>query len=127
MTISRQFPAAIAVFLILLPFVANSDVTTRTSEASESGTVRITSPEDGASLPAGEPLKVEFVAALGFKGRHVQLQLDEREPVVLDNREGSHSFSDLGPGEHTVRVALLNRAHVDLGVEDSITVTITNP
>ncbi len=120
---SRAFLAVAALHLALLPLAGHAGVV-RTSEASESGSVRITQPEDGATLPATEPLRVEYEANPGFKGRYVQLQLNEQKPVVLDELKGGYDFSDIEPGRYTIRAELLNPAHADLGIGHSVTVTV---
>lgn len=125
MLLRPSFAAMVLVFAIL-PSAADSGVV-KTSDESEPGGIRITSPADGDSLPAGKPVVVTYEATLGFKGRYVQLQLDDRTPLVMDDEKGSNSFSDVGEGKHRIRASLLNPAHAELGIDDSITVKVEGP
>ncbi|WP_303906177.1 hypothetical protein [Thiohalomonas denitrificans] len=123
---SRPFSGAVALLLTLLPLAADSGVI-GTADTSGESSVRIVSPSDNATLPHGQPINIEYEASLGFKARHIQLQLGERESVVLDEPEGSHSFRDVEPGEYAVRAALLNRAYAELGIDHTITITVEKP
>ncbi|SCZ52353.1 hypothetical protein [Thiohalomonas denitrificans] len=115
--------AALTLLFFILPLAADPGVV-RTSELSEKSSVRISSPVDGQKLPPGTAVEIEYKATLGFKARYIELQLEGRPPVVVKEPEGSHQFAELEPGRYRIRATLLNRAHADLGVEDSVTITV---
>jgi hypothetical protein len=127
-----------------------SGATTDGTTAAEESTAAITSPEDGATLEAGDievsvdVANFEVVDKLGQdlaagEGHvHYYINVDEipttpGEPAVTDDEttyhaEATTSFTWQGvrPGEHTFGVQLVNNDHTPLEppVTDEITVTV---
>lgn len=73
--------------------------------------VDITSPDDGATI-TGSNVTVSWNATSRVEGDHVHLTLDDASThtTVLE-LDGSHTFTDLSPGAHTVRVAVASAGH----------------
>jgi hypothetical protein len=96
---------------------------------SDSLTLSISSPEDGAQVsspftveveasePLGEPDTGEHHVHLCFDGAECD---DEYELVYGDTFE----VSDLSAGEHTIEASLRNADHSDAAVSDEVTVTV---
>jgi hypothetical protein len=116
--------------------------------AGEKPTIKITSPAEGATLPPGDltvQVQVshfELVDKLGekpVKGQgHIHYFLDTTPPTAqgqpaipkggtfAPSTELSHTFTDVGPGQHMLAVELVQNNHtpLDPAVVDSVTVTV---
>lgn len=90
--------------------------------------IDITSPEDGATVPAGEPIAVEsditggHIQGSGGEGRpgHVHVYVDRQ--LVSMTSETAPTVT-LEPGRHLIMVEFADENHVALGVTDQVEVT----
>lgn len=106
--------AATAGFLALPSSAANSD------EAS----VSITSPSDGETLDIMEQQRIVYDVVPGPDGDHVHVYIDDEEVGILRQLTGSYVFESMPEGDHTLCIKVVNKAHVPIGVEQCIDVTV---
>ncbi len=93
------------------------------AQAAEPG-VTIKSPKDGAKWDALAQNRLEYEVVPGPRGDHVHLYVDGKEIGVLRKLEGSHPMEALAPGLHTVCIKVVSKAHVPVGVEQCVKVTV---
>jgi hypothetical protein len=86
--------------------------------------VTITAPADGASLEQKKPALLVYDVKPGPRGEHVHVYIDGREVGILRQLKGSYALRALAPGQRTVCIKVVNRAHVPIGVEQCIRVTV---
>lgn len=86
--------------------------------------VKITAPADGARLERMKPTTLVYEVSPGPRGKHVHLYVDGKEVDILRQLKGSYILKALSPGERTVCVKVVNSAHVPIGVEQCIKVTV---
>jgi hypothetical protein len=92
--------------------------------AREEASVEILAPRDGLTLGRGDVLTLEYAVDPGPKGDHVHVYVDGREVAMVRKLEGSYRVGRLRPGTHQVAIKVVNRAHVPIGVEQSISVNV---
>jgi hypothetical protein len=92
--------------------------------ASAEASVKITSPADGAKLDAMEQAKLVYEFAPGPRGDHVHIYVDNKEVDILRKLAGSYTLETLAAGAHTICVKVVNKAHVPIGVEKCIKVSV---
>ena len=90
----------------------------------EAPLVTIHAPQDGAELAAGEPVTLKYKVIPGPRGDHVHVYVNGGEIAILRELEGSYVVGPLDPGRHEVAIKVVNRAHVPIGVESSVTVDV---
>lgn len=92
----------------------------RTS-APTAGSVEIRSPKDGAAVPAGTPVIVDYAVDPGPQGDHVHFYVNGKEVAVVRRLVGQHRVEALPAGSHEVAIKVVNSAHVPIGIESAIT------
>ncbi len=92
--------------------------------ASAEASVKITSPADGAKLDAMEQTKLVYAVIPGPRGDHVHVYADNKEVGILRSLAGSYTLETLSAGGHTICVKVVNKAHVPIGVEKCIKVSV---
>lgn len=92
--------------------------------AAEEGSVKITSPEDGATLNRTADNKVAYVVTPGPGGHHVHLYVDDAEVGILKQLTGSYPLPALDTGPHNICIRVVNRAHVPVGLVGCVKVTV---
>jgi len=92
--------------------------------AAEEAYVKITAPADGATLDSMEPTRLVYEVRPGAKGHHVHVFVDGREVGILRQLQGSYTLETLSPGQRTVCIKVVNRAHVPIGVEQCVKVKV---
>lgn len=85
--------------------------------------VTITAPADGAMLNARAKHEIAYEVDPGPSGDHVHLYVDDKEVAVLRKLKGAHVLESLVPGQHTLCIKVVNRAHTPIGVEGCVRVT----
>lgn len=85
---------------------------------------RITFPPDGAKLDAMAQNRVDYEVVPGPQGNHIHLYVDDKEAAILRKLSGSHSLESLSPGTHAICIKVVNKAHVPIGVEQCIKVSV---
>lgn len=88
------------------------------------GHVKIMAPTDGARLERRKPTTLVYEVNPGARGEHVHVYVDGKEVGILRQLKGSYTLKPLSPGRRTVCVKVVNRAHVPIGVEQCIKVTV---
>lgn len=114
----RWFPSqwlpVLAVFLMIPAMPA------ATAEAY----VKIISPANGAKLDAMNLTKLVYEARPGPKGSHVHVYVDGKEVGILQQLKGSYTLETLSPGQRSLCIKVVNKAHVPIGVEQCIKVKV---
>jgi hypothetical protein len=90
----------------------------------EAPSVTIHAPQDGAELATGEPVTLKYKVVPGPRGDHVHVYVNGGEVAILRELDGSYVVGPLGPGRHELAIKVVNRAHVPIGVESSVTVDV---
>lgn len=96
-----------------------------TAVPTPSGTIEITSPQDDASVPAGDVMvqvKVDGIT-LGQNGAHWHLYLDDKMISMVTGGATSATVN-LAPGDHTLKATIADDTHGE-GTSAVISVTAT--
>lgn len=110
----KRFPAALALGLLLaIPLTALGQ-----------GKVTITSPADGATLDALDENRLVYDVEPGPRGDHVHVYVDNKEVGILRKLKGSYLLESLDSGKRKLCVKVVNKAHVPVGVERCVQVTV---
>jgi len=110
----KHLPTALALgFLLALPLTALGQ-----------GKVTITSPADGATLDALDENRLVYDVDPGPRGDHVHVYVDSKEVGILRKLKGSYLLESLDSGKRKLCVKVVNKAHVPIGVEKCIQVTV---
>jgi len=88
------------------------------------GYVRISSPANGARVDGFGPTAIAYEARPGPRGDHVHVYVDGKEVGILRQLKGSYTLGPLAPGPRALCVKVVNRAHVPIGIEQCIKVTV---
>ena len=88
------------------------------------GKVTITSPKPGATLDAMEENQVVYEVDPGPRGDHVHVYVDNQEVGILRKLKGSYTLETLSPGKRDICVKVVNKAHVPVGIEQCVQVTV---
>ena len=86
--------------------------------------VKITSPKNGAKLDGMELIRLAYEVKPGPKGDHVHIYTDGKEVGILRQLKGTYTLETLAPGERTLCVKVVNKAHVPIGIEQCIKVHV---
>lgn len=95
-----------------------------TCVAAAEPSAKITFPPNGAKLDAMSLNRVDYEVSPGPNGDHVHLYVDNKEAAILRKLSGSHALESLPSGMHTLCVKVVNKAHVPIGVEQCVKVTV---
>ena len=88
------------------------------------GKVQITSPADGATLDAMDENALVYEVDPGPRGDHVHIYVDGKETGILRKLKGSYMLETLSPGKRDICVKVVNKAHVPVGVEQCVQVSV---
>ncbi|MBM4443076.1 MAG: hypothetical protein FJ027_21910 [Candidatus Rokubacteria bacterium] len=91
---------------------------------SAEGYVKISSPANGARVDGFGPTAIAYEALPGPKGNHVHVYVDGKEVGILRQLKGSYTLGPLAPGPRVLCVKVVNRAHVPIGIEQCVKVTV---
>lgn len=89
----------------------------------DDGMVRITAPEDGARIAAGEAIALHYEIDRGRQGHHVHVYVDGREIATLHHPQGEYLIRKVAAGEREICIKVVSRGHTPIGLEDCIQVT----
>lgn len=78
---------------------------------------KIIFPADGTKLNAKALGRMDYDVVPGPSGDHLHLYVDGKEAGILRKLSGSHPLEPMNPGEHTLCIKVVNKAHVPIGVE----------
>lgn len=107
-------PAALA---LLLAFPA-------TGLGQAQGKVTITSPVTGATLDAMDENRLVYEVDPGPRGDHVHVYVDGKEVGILRSLKGSYLLEAMPSGKRDLCVKVVNKAHVPVGIEQCVQVTV---
>jgi hypothetical protein len=88
------------------------------------GKVVITSPEQGATLDALDENRLVYDVEPGPRGDHVHVYVDNKEVGILRKLKGSYLLESLDSGKRKLCVKVVNKAHVPVGLEKCVQVTV---
>ena len=88
------------------------------------GKVTITAPADGATLDALDEQRLVYEVDPGPRGDHVHVYLDGKEIDILRKLKGSYLLETPSGGRHDICIKVVNKAHVPVGIENCIQVTV---
>lgn len=88
------------------------------------GKVQITSPADGATLDAMDENRLVYDVDPGPRGDHVHVYVDGKEVGILRSLKGSYTLETLSSGKRDLCVKVVNKAHVPVGIEQCVQVTV---
>jgi len=88
------------------------------------GKALIISPVDGATLDPLDEIRVTYEVDPGPRGDHAHLYVDNKEVAILRKLKGSQLLETLSSGKRSLCVKLVNKAHVPIGIEQCIQVTV---
>ncbi len=86
--------------------------------------VTITAPTDGAKLDAMAQTKLIYDVVPGPNGDHTHLYIDRKEVAILRQLKGTRTLDTMAPGEHEICIKVVNKAHVPIGLQKCINVTV---
>ena len=96
----------------------------QTSAAEATAAVEIFAPKDGTVVSPSEPVTLNYDVKPGPSGDHVHVYVDGREVAIVRQLKGRYEVGRLSPGRHELAIKVVNRAHVPIGVESSVNVTV---
>lgn len=88
------------------------------------GKVLITSPADGATLDAMDENRLVYAVDPGPRGDHVHVYVDNKEVGILRKLKGDYLLEALSSGKRNICIKVVNKAHVPVGIEECIKVTV---
>jgi len=88
------------------------------------GKVLITSPVEGATLDALDENVLVYEVDPGPRGDHVHVYIDGKEAGILRKLKGSYPLEPTSPGKRSICVKVVNKAHVPVGIEQCVQVTM---
>lgn len=88
------------------------------------GKVEITAPTEGATLDALDENRLVYDVVPGPRGDHVHVYVDGQEVGILRKLKGSYPLGSLTPGKRSVCIKVVNKAHVPIGIEKCVRVTV---
>ncbi|MHB8760639.1 MAG: hypothetical protein ACYC5S_10995, partial [Thiobacillus sp.] len=60
----------------------------------------------------------------GPRGDHVHVYVDDREVGILRQLKGSYLLESMASGQRDICVKVVNKAHVPIGIQDCVKVTV---
>jgi len=88
------------------------------------GKVTITAPLDGATLDSMGDNHLIYEVEPGPRGDHVHVYADDQEIGILRKLEGSYPLTGLSMGKRAICIKVVNKAHVPVGIEQCVRVTV---
>ncbi|MHB1188586.1 hypothetical protein [Thiobacillus sp.] len=88
------------------------------------GSVKIQSPTDGAILDAMDENRLVYEVKPGPRGDHAHVVVDDKEVAIVRELKGSYLLETLSTGKHNLCVRVANKAHVLIGIEECVRVTV---
>ena len=88
------------------------------------GKVTITSPTPGAVLDPLDENRLVYDVNPGPRGDHVHVYVDNKETGILRKLKGDYLLTSLDSGKRNICVKVVNKAHVPVGIEQCVQVTV---
>lgn len=106
--------------------VNNTGKAAEGSGTTASGTkyIKILAPANGAQIPAGAPVVLSYDVTLAPNGNHIHFYVDKHMAGLSHELKGTFSLGALAPGTHDICIKEATVAHVLIGVNRCIVVTV---
>jgi len=88
------------------------------------GKVTITAPAAGATLDALDEIRLVYDVDPGPRGDHVHVYVDGKEVGILRQLKGSYLLETPSAGKRNICIKVVNKAHVPIGIEQCVQVTV---
>jgi hypothetical protein len=88
------------------------------------GKVMITAPLDDATLDSTSENHLVYDVEPGPLGDHVHVYADGQEIGILRKLKGSYPLTGLSTGKRAICIKVVNKAHVPVGIEQCVRVTV---
>lgn len=88
------------------------------------GSVKITSPTEGAKLDSMATNRIAYEVVPGPKGDHTHLYIDGKEVAILRQLTGSYPLETLLPGKRELCIKVVNKNHTPIGIQQCVKVTV---
>ena len=88
------------------------------------GKVTITSPTQGAILDPLDENRLVYDVNPGPRGDHVHVYVDNKEVGILRKLKGDYLLDNLDSGKRNICVKVVNKAHVPVGIQQCVQVTV---
>lgn len=85
--------------------------------------LKILTPVDGGVVKEGESVPVKYDIKPNPGGDHSHIYIDHKEAGILRRKKATFTLDPLPPGEHSICLKVVNRAHAPIGQTTCITVT----
>jgi len=109
---------------LLSGFVFLAIAATTSLALAEDGSIKITSPAEGAKLDAMTQNKMAYEVDVGSKGDHIHVYVDNKEQAVLKEKKGSYTFETMTPGAHNICIKVVNKGHTPIGLDKCVKVKV---
>jgi hypothetical protein len=86
--------------------------------------IKILSPANGSRINARTPVVISYDVTLAPGGNHIHFYVDNHFKGLTHELKGSFSLGTMAPGIHTICIKEATVAHVLIGVNRCITVTV---
>lgn len=88
------------------------------------GEVKITSPQDSATLEGNKPFNVSYEMVLGPDGNHAHLYVDKKREALLYKLKDQYTIKIVSKGQHDICIKEVNKNHTPIGIQKCIKITI---
>ena len=86
--------------------------------------IKILTPANGAQIPARTPVVLSYDVTLAPNGNHIQFYVDKHMAGLSHELKGTFPLGALAPGTHDICIKEATAAHVLIGVNRCIVVTV---
>ena len=86
--------------------------------------IQILAPANGAEIGAGVPVVLSYDVTLAPNGNHIHFYVDNHMAGLSHELKGTFSLGTLAPGTHDICIKEATVAHVLIGVNRCILVTV---
>jgi hypothetical protein len=108
--------------VLLAASVAAGGLSLSAYAAGPGGSITIESPKDGAKIGANSGIKVEFKVQHSADGNHLHFYVDDGNPTIVREWNGSVTLPGVSPGKHEICIKEATAIHVLTGLEKCISV-----
>ena len=88
------------------------------------GKVTISAPTKGTILDSMDENRLVYSVDPGPRGDHVHVYVDDQEVGILRQLKGSYLLESMASGQRDICIKVVNKAHVPVGVQDCVKVTV---
>ncbi len=123
---SAMTPVAAAAERPVQPATNNMGKAVEGNDTTASGEkyIKILAPANGTQLSADTPVVLSYDATLAPHGNHIHVYVDNRMAGLSHELKGNFTIGTLAPGIHAICIKEATAAHVLIGVNRCIMVTV---